>query len=254
MLAMILVLILAWFFYSRTSSQRLPERADLGGLVNTIRLDETITELQKNLASPYGNSGKTTAAYISLLSGVVDQCKLYSSYARNADRIDSHSDVAVYLAKSVRLCDELSPLATDSRMLYRALEPVMQISPKMRRYQTISFLQTRTRESHLKKVAGAFSAVNAAVSATNFDSRASEEIRQLEQSIRSSKKLSYGQPLKSFQVAMLAERQQYWTNYVEINNLRAALKTQIKRYCALVPPADRTSYASCREQNNTAAN
>lgn len=241
----IVLLAASGVLYAKFFNKELPERVDLGSLETTISLRKTLDELHDSLSAPLqrNSSAQITHAYTALMEDIANTCGQYNTYAAMAERTDPQSDNAVYLRKSTKLCAELTPLAKESGSLYATLTPVMELSPKMKQYQKL-FLRSQTKQKHLNTVTEAQSALRNATNNTPYQSNILSRLQALQMGIKTSDGLSYSSALQSFQASMLTERQRYWTNYAEIDNLLAVLKVQTSRYCQVVPASDRKAYAS----------
>ncbi len=225
----------------------LPARADLGGTILTEKLLKTSQDLQRSLsATPTSDSRRTTEAYIGHLTTIEQLCATMQQYSRTSTQQAPTSDTTVYLKKSVKLCDDLSDVATTSRKLYQASQPVLAIDTQVKRFQTLPWVRSGIRSNHLALVATALDQTKPLVSTTDFPTESYSLLQQLQQQMHRSRNLDYLPAVAQYQRSLLTERKRYWTSYADISGLIQALSIQADRYCKNLPTNDAKNIAVCR--------
>ena len=226
---------------------RVPERADIAGVVLTYQLQTAAQKLQKSLDTPLdANTGQTTKSYIGYMQDIEKACQGLQDSLAKSKKESASSDTTVYLTKSGKLCDELSPIAANSRKLYQASLPVLSIDAHLKRYQTLPLVWESIRGGHLKTVESAITPTREAAGAMEFPTQAASQLAQLQNDIKTSQQLGYYPALAQYQRSLLAERQRYWASDGELQNLIDALKVQVGHYCSNLPSKDSHSLFECR--------
>ena len=93
-------------------------------------------------------------------------------------------------------------------------------------------IKSQTRSSHSHKVSSSLETLKKAdVHDDEYAKVAIEELESLQKDMKQSKDFAYLNSLKTYQAQQIALRQQYWTNFSDIDTLISVLKIQLERYC-----------------------
>lgn len=233
-------------FYVATWRDRLPARADIGGVVLAHKLLVTSQQLQASLTdTAITNPGQTARTYITDMQAIEHDCRGFQTYADRSQNESPKSDTTILITKSASQCQELSKVASDSRKLYQAALPVLTIDAHVKRFQTLPLVSQLERASQLQAINSTVTQVKQAASSMDFSTQAPSLLQQLQTNANASKSFAYLPAVAQFQHSMLVERQRYWASYGDLQNLTMALKASVKNYCNNLPLKDSDNLFEC---------
>lgn len=253
---------LKWYWYAATAlffvvlvtallaalaSAPLPSRTDKGAVVLADRLYKTVQNLQQSLNTPSTQApGGIMQKYINNMELIERHCDGFQGYYAKSKALVPTSDTTAYLAKSSRLCGELSQIASNSRKLYQSTLPFFNIDAKLKRYQTLPLIDTLVRRHDKHAVDTSLDSVKHTVETMDFETQTISLLASVQNEIGTSTQLDYYPNIAQAQMTLLSERQRYWATYGELQSLIDTLRSQRSRYCKNLPVSQSDRMAECQ--------
>lgn len=194
------------------------------------RLQVVISKLNDSLGKQ-SPTGQVVTDYLEDLRTIRSECDAVRQIYR-AEKLSY--DEKTTLKPSSELCSELATLAKHSELYYTPLLPILSQSTTVMRYQTLWPLTNYIRDKDIKVVKEAqqkFEEITPYADA--YPTQIPALTTQLAKDIAISKNLHYMPTLRIYQQQILAERQQYWTAYADIADLKRELSVQKSHMCEL---------------------
>ncbi len=216
-----------------TAWQSRPKHPSLTTAQAVVRLHQAAGDLDEHISQQQPESD-TTSTYLRTMRTMSKDCSAIIALSGQIERDGAISqrdtDQAV---ASANICKDVIRLTDDSVTAYQALAPVLGIHTTLRFYQTMPFISDVVRRDHLAKIAQVKENDVAFSGNKDFPSSLPELLKSLKITTKNSQGLDYLPALASFQAQAYAERQQYWSSYASLSDLRRELDSQISAYCQL---------------------
>lgn len=215
----------------RSTDQHLESNPIKGVTLETFDLLELTQQLQASLGSNR-NPGQTTKDYLSHLKDIELACErinLYKERSANATLADNETS---RINQAHDLCEDLLKLTRTSQTIYTSVRKLLSADPTPRRFQTLPPFKNLLRQQHMAAISKAIADLSKPGAITiDFPFSALPELKQLHASLQNSKGLDYLPALKTFQLRLLGERNQYWSAYADVDALIHSLTVQFNGYC-----------------------
>lgn len=197
----------------------------------TLELRHTIDRLEVSLGQSRP-AGQVTKRYINHLKAIKKRCQTIKQDSTKAKKSGASSSLLSSFTATNSLCKDLVGLAGDSASTYQALIPLLGIDTRLKRYQTLPGARSLIRSNHQAKISSSLQTLGQSTLINNgFPSAAPRLLGELDKLMQSSTNLNYFPALSSAQAQLLAERQQFWTAYSGLSDLKRELNVQLERYC-----------------------
>jgi hypothetical protein len=228
-----------------------PTEPNMIGVFMTDNIYKTALSLKSNLEQPTDNKKRIMLQYVDYMDAMTDDCRALATAYNQQIKAGGTGDTTILLQNSAALCKDLMRLTETSSSIYHATLPLLTTSPTVKRYQTLPLIKNRVISNHRSSTETAIKKLTASEqSDEDYVKLALSMTKELHRSMQDSKGFNYLPALDKYQRQMIADRQQFWTNYGDLNKLIPALKNQLIQYCNNAP-ANKPAPSQCQELTNT---